>query len=308
MHLCNMKSFGRILLLAALVCVAAVSCKKDDEKTSKSISGKWSSATLDKYISPLSEVRFELESTLALEEADVKAGLEIKYAAVVTGGTIKDSTMAGFTFVADSKCGAASVKITASCSGYSPRTISTSATIVDPSYVSVERDPADVTIDGVVWNRLNAQNSSVGIPYEKEKLFWDILGGYYTAEELPSVCPAGYKIPTLAQWDGLFAGSRNAGDLMAGDVKMNEKIMWDHYSDNVFKLTNSTNFSALPCGYALKLDDEFFFYGYGQYACYWAMDGADPVCVQLYSEDTNYTTYYPSSASDFAANVRCVRE
>lgn len=284
-----------------------LSCKKDEETTTKSISGSWSTANLDKYISPLSEVRFELESTLALDEEDVKAGKEIKYSAAVTGGAIKDSTMAGFTFVADSKCGAASVKITASCSGYSTRTISTAATIVDASYVTVVRTPADATINGVVWNRLNVQNDAVGIPYEKEKLFWDILGGYYTAEELPSVCPAGYKLPTLAQWDGLFADGRTAGDLMDGKVEMAEKVMWNHYSDNVFKLTNSTNFSALPCGYALKLDKEFYFYDYGESACYWVMDGSEPVCVKIFSEDPSYTTYYPST-SDFAANVRCVKE
>lgn len=297
-----MKSLGRIFLFSLLALSLASSCKKDESsKSLLSMSGTWKTAEMDKYIRPLAEIRFDLETSLATED-----GTEIVYTYTVTGGTIKDSTALGITFVASKTCMEASVKITAEAKGYVTKSITRKTTIVDPSYVSVEREPGEVEIGGTVWLRNNLENRSKGLPYLDEECFWDILGGFYTVDQLEGICPEGFTLPTLRQWDALFEG-HHAGELMSNSM-MGEKLMWNHYADNIFKLTDALGFSALPCGYATRLDSEFYFFGYGDYACFWVMDEDTPLCVQLYADDPSYLKYYPQDNRDFAANVRCVRK
>ncbi len=308
-----MKSLRGILSIPALcLCLClSLSCNKDkDSKTSlKSMSGSISIGTMPSYVRTGSVFDFSLTQDLSLKEADAAAGKVISITISVEGGTLSDSTATGFRFTVSDEPGNVVVKAVATADGYSSRTASLSAKAVCAESVTVSRTPEETEIDGVVWKRLNLDDSSVGgKPYLEEPALWDVFGGFYSGAEAQSACPSGYALPTFDQWKQLWDVAGDAGAIMAKDASFNGTRMWDHYADNVFIITDKLNFSALPCGYAVISDGEWQFFGYGDYASFWVTDGASPLCVQLYVEEPGYLTFAPSDPSSFAASVRCVKE
>lgn len=306
-----MKSLRGIISVLVLCLCLAPSCNKEKDKkpTVKTISGTISIGTMPSYVRTGDVFDFVLEQDLSLKEADIKAGKTISITISCEGGTISDSTATGFRFTVADEPGDVVVRAVGSADGYSSKTARLSAKSVCPASLSVEREPAETEIDGILWQRLNLDDSTVGgKAYLDEDALWDVLGGYYTGAEASSVCPSGYALPTFDQWKQLWDVAGNAGAIMARNATLNGVKMWDHYSDNVFTITDELNFSAVPCGYAVIADGEWEFYGYGEYASFWVMDGSSPLCVQLYVEEPEYLTYKPSDPSLFAASVRCVKE
>lgn len=298
------------IIIASLAAFFMLQGCKDDSKTSeyKTMTGSLTIGSMPSYIRTGSVYDFDLETTVELDEKDKKKGLEPEYEFSVTGGTISDQTATHFRFTAANEPTDATVKAVASYKGYISKPVTLSATVVNKTSVSINRTPETVTLGGSEWQRVNCDNTSTGaVAYLQEPALTDVFGAFYTSSQLEGACPAGYTVPTLEQWKALVPSGSNVGQLMA-DASFNGKTMWNHYVDNIFKLTDSKNFSAIPCGYATIYDGEYTFSGYGSYACFWAMDGAKPVCVQIYADEPSILTFDPGTTADFAASLRCVRK
>jgi uncharacterized protein (TIGR02145 family) len=102
---------------------------------------------------------------------------------------------------------------------------------------------------------------------------WDEMMQYNTVQGAQGICPAGWHVPTDAEWTALtdFLGGINVA---GGKMKATGTIeagtgLW--YSPNG-GATNSSGFSALPGGVRQY---EGYFYHLGYYAYYWSSSEYD---------------------------------
>jgi len=153
--------------------------------------------------------------------------------------------------------------------------------------------------DAAAWKILTtgawcyfANNTANGTTYGK-------LYNWYAVNDPRGLAPAGYHIPTDAEWTTLT--NYLGGETIAG-AKMKSKTGWENDGNG----TNSSGFAGLPGGYRSFLD---FFYLIGAYGYWWssserATDGA--WSRYLYCYDGNVIRGYNVKQGGFS--VRCVRD
>ena len=146
----------------------------------------------------------------------------------------------------------------------------------------------------------------------------NIVGAFYTWEEAQNACPAGWHLPTEAEWVELvkLAGGpadlqplqdspKGAGNLMV-KCTFNGQALWEYYRD--VTILNSTHLSAIPAGYASLGNDSHNFTGFGSYAAFWTADEHDGKGVYRYIYQEYDNVFVGLGDKDsFAASVRCVR-
>lgn len=147
-----------------------------------------------------------------------------------------------------------------------------------------------VQVGAQIWMAKNLELNTMTSKCYEDKEACKRLGRYYSEEELPNVCPLGWRIPTVVEWENLLerAGSKEA--LMRKGEKN-----WKNATDKI-------GFSAAPAGYVVlwpyknKIDKIPYV---GREACFWVNSGE---YTQEYSEENNSLTPYLS----FYPKVRCL--
>lgn len=312
----------RIILIAGLVTLSALACKKDESSTttSKSLTGTLTLTSIDAYSNPGDSYTIEA-SGLGLAASETDTSIEIKYVFKV-GSEAADTTNKEIVTIPDT-LGTYTITVTAYATGYYQRSSTLTTMVVsDKSVTELDRegdpdftDPRDskeyftVEAGGLTWFAQNLAyfekdaegNYTLGRPYASARATEDVMGGFYNWSDAQAACPSGWRLPTAAEFDALGSA---AGALMV-DAYFHGERMWEFWPG--VNVTNSTGLGLLPFGYATIVDDVYTFYGYGDYCYYWVDNAGSPMCRSIYVEDADVKSWGSPSATDFAAQVRCVK-
>lgn len=170
---------------------------------------------------------------------------------------------------------------------------------------------------GTRVNHGTSQTASTGIQkycYENNDSYCNTYGGLYqwneamqgsTLERAQGICPSGWHIPTFDDFRSLES---TAGNGYAGE---NLKATYD-WADPGFPMyvTNSTNFTALPTGWAVNepADPSWWFEGLGQKTTYWSSTNQDTDYASARSLYYDQMEFYDESGfKPNGLSVRCVR-
>ena len=311
----------RILLIAAFGAFALTACKDDEETTtSKTLAGTLTAGSMDAFSNPGDTYTFKATGvSLASDETD--QSIEIEY--YFTDGNLTDTTDT-YTFTVPDTLGTYSISVSAKAEGYYSKSITLSTMVVsertltgtgrdgiDPDFTDTRdgKEYYTVAAGGKTWFAQNiayftkdAEGAyTFGRPYADSKAAEDIFGGFYTWSEAQTACPAGWHLPTADEFDAL---GTDAGALM-NNTYFNGARLWEFWPE--VTITNATGFSALPFGYATIVDDSYTFYGINDYAYFWVDNAGAPMCRSIYVKDPDIKVWGSPSATDFAANLRCVK-
>lgn len=167
-------------------------------------------------------------------------------------------------------------------------------------------------------------NDGTPVPFVRESTTWTSLttpgfcwynydsisyGGLYnwyvvssTANGGKNICPAGWHIPSDAEWEALtdyLGGSENAG----GKLKETGTTHW--YSTNP-SATNETGFTAIPAGYRYYTGA---FNSIKRYSYWWSSSEAS--ASDAYCRNMNYgynTVERTASIKKSGFSVRCIKD
>lgn len=339
---------SRFLLALALTAVAMSSCKKDDEETKSYLNGSVSIEVvgyqdMPKYVKAGQKFTF-IPSGLSAD------GVDIAYYITRPVTNSKDTIMmeghpgTKFTYTIPDTLATLGITITGfavNSKDYYTSSASAVFTVVDSrlnegSITGIKTDGfaketvgdksyyvADIA--GTRWMRQNLSTfakdgdgeATVGAMYMNCPAMEDVFGGYYSWEEAQTVCPAGWRLPSEADWVNLLkaAGAKSglsalhdaegvSGKLMAWSF-FNRERMWDYWG---FDLTDDFGFSALPTGYGMPAAQGCDFYGYPEYACFWTSDEHEGKGVYRYMYKNTQTVFVGAAdKKGFLASVRCVK-
>jgi len=169
-------------------------------------------------------------------------------------------------------------------------------------------DPRDgkvyktVVIGNQVWmaeNLAHQPSSGFYSVYEREPSNVDKYGYLYPWETANNVCPAGWHLPTDAEWTTLidFLGGAEA----AGE-KMKSEAGWPEEGNG----TNSSGFSALPGGLGWSDGD---FAGIGKEGYWWSSTESDEYsAIYLGLANFNGTATKETTSKWDAFSVRCIKD
>lgn len=331
--------FSKYLLLAGLaVLAAAASCKKDDEETeTKLYLGGTIEYDFPGYVQYGQVIHVEPKGVYRPNSADASDKSDTLLTWIMTNPftnkadtlrkeTDPDTVGKAFDFTIDrDTLGDFTMKVSVAATDYYSKILSRAFTIVDPrlntgSLRGYTKIDTDVWLEdgrnmhkyyyrfGIGGKDWFIQNMAYGgVPYLKEPAVSMIFGHYYTYEEAQNACPAGWRLPTAAEFDALVAAAGGDAGALMEDVSFNGTDMWPYTRE--VRISNASGFSAIPCGYATVEGTEYKFYGIQTYAVFWTSDVKDA--------DTAYTRYMVAgqptvftgehSRKDFCASVRCVR-
>ena len=317
--------FSKAVMVLALGGILVSSCKDDDDSSSTyySLSGSLSvGAEMPSYVNPGDVFNFE-SSGVSLPESETDEDVKLYFTYKNSVDNVKD-TVSTYTVTIPEMLGEYTVTATAEASGYYTKTVTQTTTVVsaksltgcDRSSLSQVTDSRDgkqyrqVTVNGKWWFAENLAyyekdadgNYTFGSSYEAVKATEDIMGGFYSWEDAQTACPSGWRLPTLEEWNAL---GDTAGDFMC-DAYFNGSRLWEFWPD--VKVTNKLNLYLMPFGYATVVDGEYTFTGFNDYAFYWVNDGGKPKCKYIYVATPKVLNWEDPSETDFAAQVRCVKE
>lgn len=130
------------------------------------------------------------------------------------------------------------------------------------------------------------------------------LYNWYAVSDPRGLAPAGYHIPTLAEWQALV--DCNGGNAVAGDrLKEVGHAHWKSGTGN-----NQSGFSALPGGRRISIPDEYL----GEIAVFRTAEPNDE-CFLFNGDSPYYGMHYSGSEAytncgnnNVGASVRCVRD
>jgi len=145
--------------------------------------------------------------------------------------------------------------------------------------------------DGNVYNTVEIGNQTwmaENFAYKPADGFWaynndennvSTYGYLYTLETAQSICPDGWHLPSIDEWEELYnylGGTEQAGNKMkeAGGAH------WDSEDYGNKNITNSSGFTALPGGYWESAFDEFNYLGL--YGFWWTETGAHALLTGNY--------------------------
>jgi uncharacterized protein (TIGR02145 family) len=175
-------------------------------------------------------------------------------------------------------------------------------------------DPIPNVTDSTEWTQLTTgawahyeNNASYENPYGK-------LYNWYAVADPRNVCPAGWHVPTDAEWNTLVGyldpaydpnainGSQSA--TAGGKMKSTGTQYWNAPNTGA---TNEIGFSGLPGGTRYSLDGGF--YGLGNYGGWWSASesGAEYVWNRRLI-DASAVTYRNFNFKRNGFSVRCVRD
>lgn len=192
--------------------------------------------------------------------------------------------------------------------------------VSDPKFT----DPRDgrtyytATVGGKVWTRTNLGYAGSGISYEGCTVMDPLFGRLYTWKEAVKACPAGWHLPSDADWaalgSALSGASFAAGDVLKGvsgslmtNARFMDKRMWEFWPK--VKITNKSGLGVIPVGYASDRGDSYRYVGLNDYAAFWTADTKETngVYRYVYVSNPDVLVGYGDQES-FLASVRCVKD
>lgn len=174
------------------------------------------------------------------------------------------------------------------------------------------------TVSGTDWMIQNLAWEGSGTAYQAAEAMSDIFGRYYTWDEAAAACPAGWHLPSDAEFSalGVSAGGSApavansdipgvAGALM-GNIYFNKDKMWAFSPD--VKITNSLYFTAIPVGFAINAEKANF-RDLGNYAIFWTSDAkdADSAWARYINVEQPDLFAGEYGKGSILASVRCVK-
>lgn len=333
---------------AAILLLAAVSCKHKDEEDTKATLGSSPAFTIEPYH------RYGESLTLTPKKVDSPAdGVEIGYSWQVSSLMSKRDTSefedGHFTFKFDKDTLGS---FTVSCSAFAKNSsdyYSTSATAAitlvkaglnTGSITGIPLKSDDSTFsdvragqpDGVVryyitkigsqmWFKQNlaytTNSRQYGLAYLDCEAASDVFGRFYSWEEAKTVCPSGWHLPSEAELMAAVETSTGLTLNKEEDWKdaNGAMMVYAKFNDTVLweywpdvKVTNNSGFSALPFGYC-NLGDKTF-NGITKTAAFWTADefDAEKAVYRYMVDDEPYIYRGYGDKEYFGASVRCVRD
>jgi uncharacterized protein (TIGR02145 family)/uncharacterized repeat protein (TIGR02543 family) len=153
------------------------------------------------------------------------------------------------------------------------------------------------------YGRLYKWSAAMNISASYDRSLW---GGSDVNRQ--GVCPAGWHLPSRAEWGDLAIAAGGTGTYGTGGTagrKLKTTTGW-YYSSDSYYVTDEFGFSALPGGYRLSVG---FFDDAGNYGYWWTAteDGGSYAYGRfMYYNYDNVVEYYDGKEFGFA--VRCVRD
>ena len=336
--------FPRVLLLVLVaVLPVAVSCHKDDDKTSDYFRGKIV-LPMDPYVEAGFTKTFCVDTLSRLSRnEDGGIGYYIVMPNTTTRDTVKTEngsfTKKEFTVVAPDSLGTFKVSYSGFAKGYYDSTGSASFSVLkaginnggtlsnydikdDELIFEDERDGNKyyvTAVDTLLWMRQNLAWEGSGAAYMncKASSVSVIFGRYYSWKQAASACPEGWRLPTDKEWAAYagkyVSGAQEGKDIadVAGhfieNVYFNGERMWEYWRD--VTIDNKARFSAIPTGYAAFSDEGLIFDGKDSYAVFWTADEKDGKGAYRYIYAEKPILHYGlADKSWFYASVRCVKD
>lgn len=335
----RMSKLTKITILAAAVMLAAVSCKKDKEETSKETLPTYPKFTVPEYASVHDEIFIEPGGVT--HPKDGKLVWSAKVAGIDTTITLNE-VEGKFRFVVLDTLGTYTVTLSAADEAEEYYSVSSSKSIIavrggvnvpggellertikgrasddygEASVVSFGQDNYFyTTVGGVSWLCENLWTSDNGVSYNDYSILDSIYGRYYSWEDAQSACPNGWRLPSETDWEHL-ATSLNAeksgdkylkinGKLLAADAECNGVAMWEWWPRGD---ETPSGFDALPTGYVNLVNKSWN--GLNVYAAFWTSNEENGLGVYRYmTVDGADLMKGTQSKTDFGASVRCIKE
>ena len=306
-----------------LLIIAAVSCKKKEEDTTKpSLTGLEIISDYQNYMGENTVVHVQADiSGLGLSDTsyDMPEKIGIYYVVnsaardtVTTDAKKNNPTYtvnigdAGtyviycYAFGGDSYYNAStSISITA----LNPKTALTGL----PELTSEEIDGNKfytIDLNGTTWMANNLYGTESGTNYQDSEILTSVFGKYYSWTEAQTACPEGWHLPSGAEFDQSLG--TNAGSLMV-DASFVNTTMWSYWPQ--VKITNSTQFCAIPVGYRDFTNEDAPENGFKKFACFWTSDQQEDrgVFRSIFEEDVDVQKSQGDKET-LAMSVRCVKD
>ncbi len=226
--------------------------------------------------------------------------------------------------------GSFSLVVSAWAEGYYVKSATASFTIVNPAIgtgslkgydflasMPTFTDPRDNqeyyynTVAGKDWMIQNLAWNGSGIAYNEAEAMSPIFGRFYTWTEANAACPAGWHLPSSAEFKALAEAGGGTEDKAAGsmmvDASFNGNKMWEFWPD--VRITNTSRFSAIPAGYAVIENSKSVFKNLNKYAMFWTSDSidADMAVARYIYEDKPVLFGGEFGKESIRASVRCIR-
>lgn len=145
--------------------------------------------------------------------------------------------------------------------------------------------------------------------YENKESNCEIYGRLYSLAAAKNACPNGWRLPSLADWDGLIYAVNELDQNPdaknnAGEVLKSSKI-W-----NIGEGSDLYGFTALPGGARAFIEGVYHEGGLGTDAYFWSSRNSG-MCVHLINQTTHQNNVNEASIEDFSPNsqfsVRCIK-
>ena len=318
-------NFRRLLYVAALI-VAASACKKDEEtEISPSLEGVLTIHNLPEFVLPGEKV---ILTASGVEHPEGKA---LTYHWKVSPSMTEYKEADIFQHVFSDTLRTYTITCYVAAEGYANSSTSMYTTLVAPGedgsiqgVIYSDEAEGSVSVEGgqpyyykTIGNRvwmLNNLAAGEGLAFRQAEVMADIFGRYYNYEQAKAACNAldtdeyNWELPSLEDWADFetYLGNKPAAKMM-GDVTFNGLQMWEYFP-TVGDITNDSDFSAIPLGYANTVSKTF--YGLYEYATFWTANevSADEAYYKYIICDQAEIQTGKGSKTSFGASVRCVRK
>lgn len=273
------------IIMAGLMTITAISCKKDDDTESKPSMNGLLQFNVPAFVKPKDVV---IMTPKGLTHPDgkgigyywnVSPGMSGSDTTRLENGLSPDGheSDGSFRYHFPDSLGTYTISCYGFAEGYNSSYASSFTTVVkgglngsitatgilsfDRKISAFDTDYYYTDHNGLEWFRNNLSNPAYGASYANTDAMLDVFGNFYSYEEAMQACPEGWRLPTDAEWVAL-ANSINpeadavvgepikgiAADIM-GNVQFNGIQMWEYWPE-VGEITNSSKLAAIPAGYA----------------------------------------------------------
>lgn len=339
-----MKKFWRILALAGLVAAPVLtSCKKDEEKETKFLSGTMT-LTLPQFLEPGYTKTFNIDTLMTMRRDDGgKVGYVFmdpfattnKYDTLVTDkGVVRHNT---FTLTVKDSLATFDLILMAYGGEYYGASQAASFTVIRPglngdkSLTGFDIKAEDKTftdardgntyyyskIGNTEWMRQNLAWQGAGVPFKEAPVMSTVMGQFYNWNEAKTACPEGWTLPSEDDWIEMaaslgitakaFEPIPGLSGLLMENLYLNKDRLWEYFRE--VKISNEARFSAIPAGYATAGGGKYNFTGGIRYSVFWTSTELNGEALYRYILQGNPDTYCALGVKDsFMAPVRCIRK
>lgn len=155
-----------------------------------------------------------------------------------------------------------------------------------------------VVIDGRTWMADNLNYNAPGSTcYREDEDNCMVYGRLYTWEAAKSACPAGFRLPTNADFESLWKAA--GGDFNAGYL-IKANYGWSGETNG----NDTLKFSAMPAG---NMFDDGTYGNENKFAFFWSSDTEGGKASVWYLSSKSMGFSYMMKPKAFGFSVRCVK-